>query len=90
MNYQKILSLQKVEGITEMQNNINSGLCWKLEGSYGRAAMQYLEAGACMLPKVQRKDAYGNLVPSRDNLKKGTKGTYHNAVKYWSEYELNH
>jgi len=85
MNYQRIVTLQKKEGFTEMQNNINSGLCWKLEGSYGREASRCLEAGACMLPKVQH-----NLVPSRYDLKKGIKGTYHNAVKYWTEYEKNH
>lgn len=90
MNYNRILKLQKIEGFTEMQNNINSGLCWVLEGSSGREASNCLEAGACMLPKVQRKNAYGSLVPSRDQLKKGTKGTYLNSVNYWTEYEKNH
>lgn len=90
MNFQRISKLQRLNGFSEIQNQINSGLAWKLEGSVGRYAMSCLEVGACMLPKVPRKDSYGNLVPSRYVLKSGTKGTYQNSVNYWSEYEENH
>lgn len=84
MNFKKITALQKQFGFTEMQNNINTGMAWKLEGSVGREAMALLESGACMLPKVAHRDYYGNTVPSRDVLKKGTKGTYQNSVDFWT------
>jgi hypothetical protein len=87
MNFKKITALQKQFGFTEMQNNINTGMAWKLEGSVGREAMALLESGACMLPKVAHRDYYGNTVPSRDMLKDGTKGTYKNSVNFWEAVE---
>ena len=89
MNYQRIKKLQKLKGFSDIQSKIDSGLAWKLEGSVGRFAMACLEEGTCMLPKVTRQDFYGNLVPSRDMLKAGTKGTYLNSVNFWTEYEKN-
>ena len=83
MNFKKITALQKQYGFTEMQNLINTGMAWKLEGSFGRTAMALLESGTCMLPKSAYRDYYGNRVPSRDDLKKGTKGTYNNSVEFW-------
>jgi len=79
----KIKSLQKTYGFTEIQNHINTGTAWHLEGSFGRQAMALLESGACMLPLEPKGDAYGNTVPSRDMLKDGTKGTLGNSKKFW-------
>lgn len=87
MNVNKIKSLQKAYGFTAMQNMIDSGTAWTLEGSVGREAMALLESGACMLPKVIRIDYYGNRVPSRDVLKPGTKGTFKNAQEFWRKVE---
>jgi len=84
MNYQTILKLQKKHGLTKLQNDINSGLCWKLEGSYGKSAMDALKNGACVLPKISRYDFYGNLVPSRYMVKSGTAGSYKNCVNFWN------
>ena len=90
MNYQSITKLQKEFGFAELQNLINTGQAWKMEGSVGREAMQALEVGACMLPKQDYYDYYGNTVPSRDKLKPGTKGTYQNSKQYWSKvHELD-
>ena len=83
MNFKQITVLQKRYGFAEIQEKINSGLAWKLEGSFGREAMRLLDSGACMLPKEFKLDAYGNTVPSRDALKQGTKGTFQNSVKFW-------
>lgn len=87
MNYQTIIRLQKEYGVREMQQLINSGVAWKMEGSIGRKAMRLLKCGACMLPKEFHKDYYGNTVPSRDVLKEGTTGTYKNSVLFWSDPE---
>lgn len=35
--------------IQKYQKLINSGLCWRLEGSIGRFAMGLIEAGYCYL-----------------------------------------
>ena len=66
-----------------MQDMINSGLVWHMEGTMGRNASDLLEQGACMLPTVPRKDYWGNTVPARTMLKAGTKGTYQNCINYW-------
>jgi len=87
MNFNRIKKLQKENGFSETQKLINSGMAWRLEGSVGRYAMSLLESGACMLPKEDKYDAYGNKVPSRDKLKQGTKGTYQNSKKFWELVE---
>lgn len=87
MNYFQIKRLQKEYGATELQNLINSGMAWKLEGSVGRAAMEALESGACMLPKVAMRDFYGSYVPARQMVKKGSKGSYQNCVNFWTNIE---
>ena len=83
MHYSKISKLQEEYGVDTMQRLINDGSVWHMEGSYGREAMRLLESGQCMLPKKQYKDFYGNVIPSRDNVKPGTTGSYQNACKYW-------
>ena len=37
--------LSEEETITLFQSLVNSGLAWKLQGSYGRTAMAMIEAG---------------------------------------------
>ena len=83
MNYQKIRKLQKDNGVDVMQRLIDNGSVWHLEGTVGRQAMELLSSGACMLPKQSHKDAYGNYIPSRDEVRAGSTGSYKNAVKYW-------
>ena len=87
MTIERIEELQKEYGYSNMQNLINSGECWKMEGSMGRAAMGCLETGACMLPDEEYQDFYGNTVPARSQLKEGTKGTFQNSVNFWSGVE---
>lgn len=70
-----------------MQALIDSGAAWKMEGSCGRAAMQALESGACFLPEQASKDYWGSRIPSRNELKEGSKGTLGNAVNFWKNRE---
>jgi len=88
MNVQRINAMQRLYGFADMQEKINSGLAWKLEGSVGREAMSQLESGACMLPKVPRFDTYGNKVPSRDMIKAGTKGSFKNSQDFWTKVDV--
>jgi hypothetical protein len=83
MNYQKIRKLQKENGVDVIQRLIDNGSVWHLEGTVGRQAMELLSSGACMLPKQSHKDAYGNYIPSRDEVATGSTGSYKNSVKYW-------
>ena len=51
-----------------LQEMIDSGLAWRLEGHVGRAAMNALKIGAVVLPAVEHTDAYGNPVPSCEDI----------------------
>lgn len=57
------------------QKIINDGSVWKLQGSHGRRAMQLIEARLCELGEVGHYDYWGNYVPSRYEVKPGTKGS---------------
>jgi hypothetical protein len=63
-----------------LQRAINSGMGWKMQGSYGREMMGAIEAGYCMLGRDQCRDYYGNTIPSRDDVKQGTKGSYQYVI----------
>ena len=83
MTIKEITELQKEFGYLEIQEMINTGLAWQMEGSVGRQAMQSLESGACYLPTKTYKDYYGNVVPDRNLLEDGTKGTLLNCKRFW-------
>lgn len=79
------LKLSDVENIEEgceseenyyssIQNAINS-CSWSLQGSYGRAMMDAIKGGRCMLGLVGCRDYYGNYIPSRSEVKDGSKGS---------------
>lgn len=58
-----------------MQNAINDGIAWKLQGSFGRAMMAAIEEGSVMLGREPKSDYWGNRIPSRDEVRPGTKGS---------------
>jgi hypothetical protein len=57
-----------------IQRAINGGL-WSLQGSYGRQMMEFIEAGLCFLGTNDARDYWGNHIPSRTQVKAGTKGS---------------
>ena len=59
-----------------IQRAINSGTAWSFQGSYGRAMMEAIKEGSCMLGRDPARDYWGNRIPSRDEVKEGTKGSY--------------
>ena len=63
------------EYIEDMQDLINTGTAWKLEGSVGRSAMALIESGECMLGEEGHRDYWGNYVPSRHEVQAGSKGS---------------
>lgn len=66
----------EIEYYTELQKAINSGSAWSFQGSYGRAMMSAIESGYCMLGTSRARDYWGNAIPSRDDVKPGTKGSF--------------
>lgn len=69
----------------ELQDLINSGTAWKLEGAVGRAAKEAIEAGECVLGEEGHKDYWGNYVPSRYEVQPGTKGSVEYAARMQEE-----
>jgi hypothetical protein len=64
-----------------VQQLINSGMAWRLEGSVGRSTMAAIEAGVAILGPEGVRDYYGGYVPSRHEVKAGTKGSVQYANK---------
>lgn len=64
-----------------IQGLINSGMAWRLEGYVGRQCMAAIENGDAILGESGRTDYYGNYVPSRYEVKRGTKGSVQYANK---------
>ena len=79
-NIDKIIEYE-TEGLAEQdeieffQKIINDGSVWHLQGSYGRRASELLEARLCELGEKGYHDYWGNYVPSRFEVKSGTKGS---------------
>lgn len=61
--------------VVVFQGFIDNGSAWLMEGSIGRTAMELIEEGACVLGREGHKDYWGNYVPSRYEVKPGTKGS---------------
>ena len=68
-------SVDEGEYYTSIQRAINSGM-WGLQGSYGRTMMQAISDGKCLLGLKDAKDYWGNTIPSRLQVKDGTKGSW--------------
>lgn len=75
-----INTIESDEDVSELdyylvvQRVINNGM-WSLQGSYGRTMMDAIKAGYCMLGTKSARDYYGNIIPSRNDVKPGTKGS---------------
>jgi hypothetical protein len=57
-----------------LQRTIDNGM-WSLQGSYGRTMMGAIESGHCMLGLIGSRDYWGGRIPSRTDVKEGTKGS---------------
>lgn len=80
-----ISDLQDDNGLKEIQMSILDGSIWLGPGFGGRQAMHLLDTGACYLPVGCTMDAYGRMVPGRDQVVPGTKGSLENSYKFWSD-----
>jgi hypothetical protein len=75
--------VQNIEGNAEteeeryisLQRAINSGSAWRFQGFVGRAMMEAIEQGYCMLGTERARDFYGNRIPARTDVEDGTKGS---------------
>jgi hypothetical protein len=80
-NIEREDAVDEYELYASIQRAINGGL-WSLQGSYGRTMMQAISDGWCLLGTDSFNDYYGNRIPSRTEVKEGTKGS--------PEYVLEH
>jgi hypothetical protein len=81
--YEDTMMIEGVEGheaetefdyYAAIQRQINAGQ-WGLQGSHGRTMMEAIRGGQCLLGKSRAQDYYGNVIPSRDDVMDGTKGS---------------
>ena len=71
----------ELEYYEAIQRAINDGVAWKFQGSYGRTMMDAIRAGYCLLGHSRSSDYYGNVIPSRDDVEEGTKGSYEYVIR---------
>ena len=83
LTIEQITELQEQYGYKELQDWINNGLVWKLEGAIGRQAWDALGCGACMFPEEEHTDYYGNPIPRRKDVKATTRGSLLNSQLFW-------
>lgn len=78
------------EYFASLQEAINSLQAWRMQGSYGRAMMQAINDGYCILGREHTRDYWGTRIPSRDEVKQGTKGSYEYVVEHqgkdWADF----
>jgi hypothetical protein len=58
-----------------LQNLIDNGEGWQSEGALGRAIVNALEDGRCVLGPVAHRDYHGRVVPARKDVDAGAKGS---------------
>ena len=68
-------NLSESREIEMFQKLISSGAVWKMQGAYGRHAMNLLRARKCELGEHRFIDAYGNVIPSKYDIKPGETGS---------------
>ena len=66
----------QLEYFESLQRAINGLTAWRMQGSYGRAMMQAINDGYCMLGREHTRDYWGTRIPSRDEVRQGTKGSF--------------
>jgi len=64
-----------VDYYTSIQRAINAGM-WSMQGSYGRAMMDAINEGKCLLGLKASRDYWGNTIPSRLQVKDNAKGSW--------------
>ena len=76
-----------LDHVAALQELVNTGDAWRLEGSVGREAMELIEAGWITLGEVGHRDYWGNYVPSRTEVEPGTKGSPEYVDAHRAAYE---
>jgi len=68
----------------QLQEWVDSGLAWHLEGSVGRAASDALGEGALVLPLTAHRDYWGGRIPAVQEVldEVGSTGSLANAEFY--------
>tara|TARA_E500000178_G_scaffold352531_1_gene416175 strand:+ start:988 stop:1311 length:324 start_codon:yes stop_codon:yes gene_type:complete len=71
--------------IEKMQEWIDLGYVWSMEGSVGREAMRGLDCGMYFLPNQSFRNPYGQHIPSREEIRIGTEGSLDNAYDFYND-----
>jgi len=83
------VDMDPFEYYSVLQAAINGGTAWRLQGAYGRELMAAINNGYCMLGEAASTDYYGNYIPSRDDVKPGTKGSWEFVARLQGETWAN-
>ncbi len=73
-NIESDSEISELEYFKSIQRIINSGM-WAMQSGHGRTMLIAIQEGLCLLGKAGSRDPFGNYIPSRDEVKEGTKGS---------------
>jgi hypothetical protein len=68
-----------------LQHLIDNGEGWASEGTIGRAIVEALDDGTCVLGPVAHRDYHGRVVPARGDVAPGAKGSLEYANRLRTE-----
>lgn len=71
--------------IQQIQEWIDKGYAWSMEGAVGREAMRGLESGMYFLPNQSFTNPYGQHTPSREEIRIGTEGSLDNSYDFYQD-----
>lgn len=83
--YNKVHSLIMQGDYADIQSTIDDGTAWRLEGHYGRIAMEALKDGHCILADTVHRDYYGNKIPAYYEVQAGTQGSLELAQERYAQ-----
>lgn len=89
MNTRKIKILQKKYNLKVYQDAISNGTAWTSTASFAQKCKEHILSGACYLPPKSFYIHFHSVVPSRNQVPRGSYGTIEYSKKYWSD-QWNH
>lgn len=75
--------------VAQLQDWVDSGVAWHLEGSVGRQASDLLAAGVLVLGPNRTRDYWGTAIPAYTDVldEPDSSGSVANAEAWWAEHD---
>lgn len=86
MNYFEIKKIQRKYGVGKVQELIDSGKAFMIQGDFEELIWSMIYSGACMLPDLVHKNHQGTRIATRAMVPSGSPGSFKRCQSYWSKF----